>query len=41
MTDMERLLEWASLLDKDFLACLVEVAAVLAADQQGLISPDW
>lgn len=35
MTDLERLFEWTELLDDDGLACLVEVAAVLAADQIG------
>jgi hypothetical protein len=34
-------MQWAELLDDDFLACLVEVAAVLAADQCGLVDPDW
>lgn len=41
MSDIERLNEWAELLDAPALACLVEVAAVLVADQHGLISPDW
>jgi hypothetical protein len=36
MTDLERLLEWTDLLDDDRLACLVEIAAVLAADQIGV-----
>lgn len=36
MTDRERLLEWTDLLDDDRLACLVEIAAVLAADQIGV-----
>lgn len=38
MTDLERLLEWTDLLDDDRLACLVEIAAVLAADQMGVYS---
>jgi hypothetical protein len=33
-------MQWAELLDDDFLACLVEVAAVLAADQYGVLQPD-
>lgn len=38
MTDLERLLEWTDLLDDDRLACLVEIAAVLVADQMGVYS---
>lgn len=38
MTDLVRLLEWTDLLDDDRLACLVEIAAVLAADQIGVYS---
>ena len=41
MNNLARLMQWAELLDDDFLACLVEVAAVLAADQNGLTDPDW
>ena len=40
MSDIERLNEWAELLDAPALACLVEVAAVLAADQFGVLEPD-
>jgi hypothetical protein len=35
VSDWDRLSEWASLLDDFRLACLVEIAAVLAADQIG------
>jgi hypothetical protein len=38
MSDLHRLLEWTQLLDDDRLACLVEIAAVLAADQMGVYS---
>ena len=38
MTDLQRLFEWTELLDDDRLACPVEVAAVLAADQIGVYS---
>ena len=38
MTDLQRLLEWTELLDDAGLACLVEIAAVLAADQMGVFS---
>ena len=38
MTDLQRLLEWTGMLDDDRLACLVEIAAVLAADQIGVYS---
>ena len=38
MTDLERLFEWTELLDDGRLGCLVEVAAVLAADQIGVYS---
>lgn len=38
MTDLERLFEWTDLLDDDRLARLVEIAAVLAADQIGVYS---
>jgi hypothetical protein len=38
MTDLQRLLEWTDLLDDDRLACLVEIAALLAADQIGVYS---
>ncbi len=36
VNDLNRLLEWTELLDDDRLACLVEIAAVLAADQIGV-----
>ena len=36
MTDLERLLEWASLMDDNRLACLVEIATVLEGDQIGV-----
>ena len=36
MTEAERLLEWVKLLDEPAIACLVEVAAILLADQYGL-----
>ena len=36
MTYVDRLLEWTALLDDAGLACLVEIAAVLAADQMGV-----
>jgi len=36
LTDTDRLLDWTELLDDDRLACLVEIAAVLAADQMGM-----
>jgi hypothetical protein len=36
MTDLHRLLEWSELLDDGHLACLVEIAAVLAADPVGV-----
>ena len=41
MNNLVRLMQWAELLNDDFLACLVEVAAVLVADQSGLTDPDW
>ena len=37
MTDRARLQEWLDLLDDDYLPCLIEVAAVLVADQYGLL----
>lgn len=37
MTEAERLLEWVELLDEPAIACLVEVAAILLADQYGLV----
>ena len=36
MSDWDRLSEWVSLLDDSRLACLVEIAAVLASDQMGV-----
>lgn len=41
MTDRQRLEEWLALLDETYLPCLVEVAAVLVADQHGLLPNDW
>lgn len=38
MNDWDRLAEWLELLDDDRLACLVEIPAVLAADQVGVYS---
>ncbi len=38
MNDWERLQDWLELLDDGRLACLVEIAAVLAADQMGVYS---
>jgi hypothetical protein len=38
MNDRERLQDWIELLDDDRLTCLVEIAAVLAADQMGVYS---
>jgi len=35
MNDWERLQDWLELLDDGRLACLVEIASVLAADQAG------
>lgn len=37
MDDIERLNDLVSLLDNNSLSCLVEVAAVLLADQYGLL----
>lgn len=36
MDAWDRLAEWGRLLDEGRLACLVEIAAVLAADQVGV-----
>jgi hypothetical protein len=41
VNDRQRLEEWVVLLNDDILACLVEVAAVMAADQMGLADPNW
>jgi hypothetical protein len=41
MTDRQRLQEWLALLDDAYLPCLVEVAAVLVADQHGMLADDW
>ena len=38
VSDWDRLSEWVSFLDDSRLACLVEIAAVLAADQIGVYS---
>lgn len=41
MTEQERLWEFVQLMDTAFVACLVEVAAILLTDQLGLTEPDW
>lgn len=41
MTEQERLWEFVQLMDTTSVACLVEVAAILLADQLGLTEPDW
>ena len=40
MTEQQRLWEFTQLLDEPFVACLVEVAAIVLADQHGLTAPD-
>jgi len=41
VNDLNRLLEWTELLDDERLACLAEIAAVLATDQIGAyLTPD-
>ena len=41
MTDLQRLQEWLILLDDSYLPCLIEVAAVLVADQYGVVDEGW
>lgn len=41
MNSNVRLIKCLNLLDQDFHAYLVEAAAVLAADEYGLVDPDW
>jgi hypothetical protein len=41
MTDRERLEEWLALLDEAYLPCLIEVAAILVADQHGMLIDEW
>ena len=41
MTERQRLSEWIAVLDDTYVACLVEVAAVLFADQCGVDVSPW
>jgi len=40
MTKVQRLSEWVEVLDDSATACLVEVAAILAADLYGMLEPE-
>jgi hypothetical protein len=41
MTERQRLSEWIAMLDDTYVACLIEVAAVLFADQCGVDIGAW
>ena len=41
MTDRQALFEWLGLLDDDYIQCLIEVAGVLFADQNGIDIAPW
>lgn len=40
MTNLQRVVEWAQLLDEPRTECLVEIAATLLADMYGFPLPD-